>query len=155
MKSRGAHVSSSASLEKRGENTPKNILKKMEFCASGQFKAVVMIQNRSPFFWHAGCCVPWPMYTKQVVQRKNLHFLVLGRVLRMGLDKTSDFSTSSPCFTVKCKVCCLAKQQRSATASRTVLVKHIQPEEPSPTGKFTARNTRAIDCFCKATRLAA
>lgn len=79
----------------------------------------------------------------------------LDKTSGMDLDKTSGFGASSPSFTVKCKVCCLAKQQCSATASWTILVKYIQPEEPLSTGKFTLRNTRAIDCSYKATRLAA
>lgn len=74
----------------------------------------------------------------------------------MALDKTSGFTVFSLCFTVKHKVCCLAKQQCSATASWTISwTKYILSGEPLSTGKFTPRNTRAISCSYKATRLAA
>lgn len=78
----------------------------------------------------------------------------LRRVLQVEQDETSGFSAHTLCFTVKQKMWHLAKQQRSAAVMDNIN-KVCMSREPLSTGRFTQRNTRAIDCSYKATRLAA
>lgn len=98
----------------------------MKRFASGQFKAIVLIQKRSPLFWLSPTLVR--LCKASVIQRKNLNFLYLRTKTS---DKTSGFSASSPRFIVQCKVCCLAKQPCFATASWTILTKYCL-ESPYP-----------------------
>lgn len=90
-----------------------------------------------------------------VLQRKKKNVLwTWGELSKWVWIKLQVSFVSSLLFTVEHEVCCLAKQQCSATVRWTVLTKYILLGEPL-TEKFTQRNTRAIDCSYKALRSAA